>query len=192
MSSACTSSPSRAPKRRATPPTQSPPGPPAAPSPGAAWGAHALFDPAALAEPLEGGRPAPLVPPGWLEGAIAEAGLAPRLASTILVHPAPIRFRAKAPLRENVVDVVAFDETALIARARDAAGRFAVSIGDDAPAHGLLKVRRDPDGTIRFAGPAAEVRPWVRGGTADASPLPEWPDSGFRADVFAGIVIGVS
>jgi hypothetical protein len=159
---------------------------------GATFEAHGLFDAAALAAAVEGGPPAHLVAPGWLEGALAASGLPARLASTILVHAAPIRFKARAPLRENVVDVVAFDETALIARARDAAGRFAVSIGDDAPAHGLLKVRRDPDGTIRFAGPAAEVRPWVRGGTADASPSPEWPDSGFRADVFAGIVIGIS
>ncbi|HEX8663383.1 MAG TPA: long-chain fatty acid--CoA ligase, partial [Beijerinckiaceae bacterium] len=145
-----------------------------------------------LAAAIEGGPPIHLVAPGWIEGALASSGLAARLASTILVHAAPIRFKARAPLRENVVDVVAFGETALIAHARGSAGRFAVSIGDDAPAHGLLKVRRDPDGTIRFAGPAAEVRPWVRGGTADASPSPEWPDSGFRADVFAGIVIGIS
>jgi mycobactin salicyl-AMP ligase len=158
---------------------------------GATFEAHGLFDAAALAAALEGG-PTHLVAPGFIEGALASSGLAARLASTVLVHAAPIRFKAKAPLKENVVDVVAFDETALIARARDAAGRFAVSIGDDAPAHGLLQVRRDPDGTIRFAGPAAEVRPFVRGGTADASPLPEWPDSGFRADVFAGIVIGIS
>jgi hypothetical protein len=162
---------------------------------GATFEAHGLFDAAALAAAIENGPPTHLVAPGWLEGALASSGLPARLASTLLVHAAPIRFKARAPLKENVADVVAFDETALIARARDAAGRFAVSIGDGdgpLPAHGLLRVRRDPDGTIRFAGPAAEVRPWVRGGTADASPLPEWPDSGFRADVFAGIVIGVS
>jgi acyl-CoA synthetase (AMP-forming)/AMP-acid ligase II len=157
---------------------------------------HGLFDGAALGEALEDGTPTHLVAPGWLEPAVAAAGLSSRLASTILVHPAPIRFKAKAPLKENVVDVVAFDEWALIARARDAAGRFAVSVGDeDGPGRAtrhLLRVRRDPDGTIRFAGPAAEVRPWARSGMANAPPLPEWADSGFRADVFAGLVIGIS
>jgi acyl-CoA synthetase (AMP-forming)/AMP-acid ligase II len=161
---------------------------------GATLECHGLFDSAALAAALDDGAPAHLVAPGWLEPAIAAAGLPSRLASTILVHEAPIRFKAKAPLKENVVDAVSFDEMALIARPRDAAGRFAVTIGDDrtSPARRLLRVRRDPDGTIRFAGPAAEVRPWVRSGMADAPPSPEWPDSGFRADVFAGIVIGVS
>jgi acyl-CoA synthetase (AMP-forming)/AMP-acid ligase II len=163
---------------------------------GATLECHGLFDGAALGKALEDATPTHLVAPGWLEPAIAAAGLSARLASTILVHPAPIRFKAKAPLKENVVDVVAFDELALIARARDAAGRFAVSVGDeDGPGRAtrhLLRVRRDPDGAIRFSGPAAEVRPWVRGGMADAPPVPEWQDSGFRADVFAGLVIGIS
>jgi mycobactin salicyl-AMP ligase len=162
---------------------------------GATLECHGLFDSAALGRALDDAAPTHLVAPGWLESAIAAAGLSARLASTILLHEAPIRFKARAPLKANVVDVVAFDETALLARARDAAGRFAVSIGGGdgpSPTRDLLRVRRDADGAIRFAGPAAEVRDYGRSGTTDAPALTEWRDSGFRAEVFAGIVIGIS
>ena len=137
--------------------------------------------------------PTHLVAPGWLEPAIAAAGLSSRLASTVLVHAAPIRFRAKMPLKENVVDVIAFDELALMARARDAAGRLTLALGDDATGSGaFLRVRRDEDGAISFSGPAAEVRGYARAGMEDARSGTGWRNSGFKADVFAGIVIGIS
>jgi mycobactin salicyl-AMP ligase len=108
------------------------------------------------------------------------------------VHAAPIRFRAKMPLKENVVDVIAFDELALMARARDAAGRLTLALGDDGGAGAFLRVRREEDGAISFSGPAAEVRSYARAGMEDAGSGIGWRNSGFKADVFAGIVIGIS
>jgi hypothetical protein len=108
------------------------------------------------------------------------------------VHAAPIRFRATIPLKENVVDVIAFDELALMARARDAAGRLTLALGDDGGAGAFLRVRRDEDGAISFSGPAAEVRSYARAGMEDAGSGTGWCNSGFKADVFAGIVIGIS
>src|SRR5215213_2634616 len=160
---------------------------------GATLECHGLFDAAGLGQALADEVPTHLVAPGWFEPAIAAAGLSSRLASTVLVHAAPIRFRAKMPLKENVVDVIAFDELALMARARDAAGRLTLALGDDATGAGaFLRVRRDADGAISFSGPAAEVRGYARAGTEDAGSSTGWRNSGFKADVFAGIVIGIS
>lgn len=163
---------------------------------GATLECHGLFDSPALARALDGAVRTHLVAPGWLEPALAHSGIAAGLASTILVHPAPIRFKAKAKPMGEVVDAVAFDEFALIARARDPSGRPALSLDDDDGdsrwTRDLLRVRRSEDGAIAFSGLAAEVRPYRRDAIADAAPLPEWRESGFKADVFAGIVIGVS
>ncbi len=46
-------------------------------------------------------------------------------------------------------------------------------------------------GEIVAVSNAAELRPWTRQGAAANAPS-DWIDSGFRAEVFAGIVIGVS
>jgi mycobactin salicyl-AMP ligase len=159
---------------------------------GATLECHGLFDAAGLGQALADDVPTHLVAPGWLEPAIAAAGLSSRLASTVLVHAAPIRFRAKMPLKESVVDVIAFDELALMARARDAAGRLTLALGDDGGAGAFLRVRRDEDGAISFSGPAAEVRSYARAGMEDAGSGTGWRNSGFKADVFAGIVIGIS
>ena len=118
--------------------------------------------------------PTHLVAPGWLEPAIAAAGLSSRLASTVLVHAAPIRFRAKMPLKENVVDVIAFDELALMARARDAAGRLTLALGDDATGAGaFLRVRRDEDGgdlVFRPGRRGPRLRPGWHGRCPGAAP----------------------
>lgn len=163
---------------------------------GATLECHGLFDSRALARALDDTTRTHLVAPGSLEAALAQSGIAAALASTILVHPAPVRFKARAKPMGEVVDAVAFDELALIARARDTSGRPAISIdGDDDESRwtrDLLRVRRSEDGAIAFSGLAAEVRPYERDGSAIAAPLPEWRESGFRADIFAGIVIGVS
>lgn len=163
---------------------------------GATLECHGLFDSAALARALADATPTHLVAPGSLEPALAQSGIGAALASTILVHPAPIRFKAKAKPMGKVVDVVAFDELALIAKGRDPSGRPALSLEDE-DGQGrwtgdLLRVRRAEDGAIAFSGLAAEVGPYRRDGTADATPIPEWRESGFTADMFAGIVIGVS
>jgi hypothetical protein len=163
---------------------------------GATLECHGLFDDLSLLEALGSGPPTHLVAPGWLEPALADAGLAARLASTILVHQAPIRFKTKTRLKERAIDVLAFDELALLARARDAAGQPALTIGDEdgkerATRH-LLRAHRDECGAIWLSGPASEARPYIRTGMRDASALPEWRDSGFKADIVAGVLIGVS
>jgi mycobactin salicyl-AMP ligase len=163
---------------------------------GATLESHGLFEGASLVRALEDETPTHLVAPGWLEPVLAESGLAARAGSTILVHPAPIRFKAKTPLKHNVVDVLAFEELALLARARDRAGRLALTIdeydGQALSTRYLLRLRRDENGGIWFSGLASELRAYKRGGMQDAASLPEWRDSGFKADLFAGIVIGVS
>src|SRR5215207_6666474 len=147
---------------------------------GATLECHGLFDAAELGQALADEVPTHLVAPGWLEPAIAAAGLSSRLASTVLVHAAPICFRAKMPLRENVVDVIAFDELAVMARARDAAGRLTLALGDDGGAGAFLRVGREEDGAISFSGPAAEVRGYARAGMEDAGSGTGWRNSDSR------------
>lgn len=161
---------------------------------GASYECLGLFDGNGLRRALErDGVPTHLVAPGWLEPALARARLPENLRTVTLVHRAPVRFKARTALQRACVDVLSFDEIALIAKARDSRGQFALALEDDAgpasPSRGLLKVRRDGDGAILFGGPAAEVREIERGQRAAA---PEWRDSGFRVDLFAGIVIGVA
>ena len=55
----------------------------------------------------------------------------------------------------------------------------------------LLRVRRDEDGTIHFAGAAAEIYDFARGAPVIPAQGSLWRSSGFKADLFAGIVIGV-
>jgi mycobactin salicyl-AMP ligase len=139
---------------------------------GATFECHGLFDSRVLTKALDDETPTHLIAPGWLEASIAEAGLDRLVASTVLVHAAPIRFKAKTLLKRNVVDVLAFDETALVARARDARGQLALSIGDEdgqAATRNLLQIRRDGDGMIFFAGLAADVQDFKRFGMAHAS-----------------------
>jgi hypothetical protein len=95
-----------------------------------------------------------------------------------------------------VVDVLAFGEEALLTRARDPGGQFALSLDEEpgqagAATRNLLRVRREPDGAIHLAGPAAETQGFEKGAPRPAGPG-GWRPSGYRADLFAGIVIGVS
>jgi mycobactin salicyl-AMP ligase len=158
---------------------------------GATLEAHGLFDAAALRDSIEGdGPPTHLVAPGWSETALSESGLPDRLASVILVYRAPIRFKARTLLRGRVLDVLAIDELALISRRRGAAGAFAMSLQ---PSDGsLLQIKQNEDGSIVFAGPAADIRPFGRYGPAPPNDGSVWTPSGFKADLFAGIVIGIS
>lgn len=171
-------------------------GPLAALVSGAALESHGLFDGARLIETLTDPAcgPTHVVAPGWMETHLAAAGLPPCVRSVLLVHPAPVRFRAKTALARPVVDVLALDEDALVAQARRG-DRFALSLQDEAggtaPAHGLLRVRTGPGGEIEVAGAAGDVRSFGRSGP-DSAAGREWRATGRRAEVFAGIVIGVS
>jgi hypothetical protein len=112
-----------------------------------------------------------------------------------MVHEAPVRFRARGELKQPVTDVLAFGEVALISRARSPSGHLMLSLDED---HGaeerpgdLLAIRRDAHGAIQFGGTAAEVYDFVRGAPLVPAQRPQWRSSGFKADLFAGIVIGV-
>jgi hypothetical protein len=94
--------------------------------------------------------------------------------------------------------VLALGEDALLTRARDPGGQFALSLDDDpgqasVTTRNLLRVRRDPDGAIHLAGLAAETHPFEKGAPHAPGDAPGgWRACGYRADLFAGIVIGVS
>lgn len=163
---------------------------------GAALEHHGLFDGARLMQSLaDPAQPIAthLVAPGWMEPHLAKAGLPPSVRSVLLVHDAPVRFRAKSPLSRHVADILALDELALVARARQG-DRFALSLAEDpsaGPARQLLRVRTDAEGGIEVAGLACDTRSFERG---QPGPLPssEWRAAGFKAEIFAGIVIGVA
>jgi hypothetical protein len=112
----------------------------------------------------------------------------------ILIHDAPVRFRATMELKGRVVDVLAFDEMALISGARTSNGLFALSLE---PAGGrvagdLLRVRLDEGGIVSFSGPAAQAGGIEGGRLPDLTDATCWRSSGYKADLFAGMIIGVS
>jgi len=156
---------------------------------------HGLFSGRTLLSSLAGEGPKRIVAPGWIEADLARLELGPAVHGVVLVHQAPVRFKARAPLTFGVVDALAFGELALLAKPRTARGQFALSL--DAPAvedpasqSQLLSVRRDEDGQIQFRGLAASTSEVTRGGIGSAQV--GWRSSGYTAEVFAGIVIGVS
>jgi hypothetical protein len=163
---------------------------------GAALECHGLFGSAALNAALHDATPTHLVAPGWMEAALAAADLPDSVRTVVLVHQAPVRFKAQGELRRHTVDVLSFGELALVARTRDGAGHLAFFLDDDNPvpeavASDLLRVRRGDDGSISFAGFAADVLDFDRGAPRPAQKLSEWRSSGFKVDLFAGTVIGV-
>lgn len=172
-------------------------GPIAALLSGAGLECHGLFDAKALSSALGRSGRVHLVAPGWMEQGLADAGLPDQVASVILLHDAPARFKARPPLKRSVVDMVAFGELALITKARDSRGQFALSLDEEDGPVGvatrtMLRVRREMDGSISFAGPAAETREFDRNGPKELNLSDKWRPSGFKADLFAGIVIGIS
>ena len=162
---------------------------------GATLESHGLVDGASMAIACRSDTPTHLVAPGWMETTLAGADLPASIASLVMVHEAPVRFRGRGELKQPVTDVLAFGEVALISRARSPSGHLMLSLDEDhAPTEGpsdLLGVRREDDGTIQFGGSAAEVCDFVRGAPLVPAQPPQWRSSGFKADLFAGIVIGV-
>ena len=164
---------------------------------GATLECHGLFSARAFMEALKDETPTHLVVPAWMEASLAKAALPKSIVSVILTHEAPTRFKAKTALRGTVIDVLAFGELALIAAQRKGAGQFSLSLEDDGDARNatsrhLLRVRRGDDGAIAFNGVAAEIREIERGSPDAAAPQPDWRASGYKAEMFAGILIGVS
>ncbi|MCC5978122.1 MAG: hypothetical protein JJU21_08680 [Salinarimonas sp.] len=152
--------------------------------------AHGLFASDALTASLASDGPVRLVAPGWMETALARLDFPQNLCGVVLVHDAPVRFKAQTPLTHGVVDALAFGEIALLAQARDARGRFALSLDRAGEAAETLSVRRETDGRIQFRGIAAQAAPLDGRNPPIEADL--WRDSGFVAEVFAGIVIGVT
>lgn len=160
---------------------------------GASLESHGLFDSRSFRSALESSVPTHIVAPGWMEEHLSRLKLRPSVQSVILVHQAPIRFRARMGLSCHVIDVLSFGERALMAGSRGLGGRFALQL-DEEPANSsvesLLRIRRDEDGTLLFGGLAAQAGDFQRADPEPPAPA-TWRPSRFKADVFAGIVIGV-
>jgi hypothetical protein len=162
---------------------------------GATLETQGLFDSSSLKEALATGTPTHLVAPAWLEPALAQANLPDHIVSIVLVHEVPVRFKIRGELNRPVTDVLSFGEIALVARARGQSGHLTFSLDPDGSledASGdLLRVRRDENGQLNFAGSAAEIYEFHKGEPIIPAPAPVWRASRFTADLFAGIVIGV-
>lgn len=162
---------------------------------GATLESHGLVEGASLRATLQSDRPTHLVAPGWMEPVLAAADLPASIASVVLVHEAPVRFKARGDLRQPVTDVLCFGEVALVSRPRSASGHLMLTVDEDQASDGvpddLLRVRRDEHGTIQFGGTAAEIYEFARGAPLIPAQAPPWRSSGFKVDLFAGIVIGV-
>jgi len=170
-------------------------GPVAALLTGACLELHGIFDAGALIDSLDGGGRCHLVVPGWMEAALGRLDLPAGVETVILVHQVPVKFRAHSTLGRRVVDVLAFDEIALIANARTPSGLFALSLD---PGLGvttlakLLAIRLDEDAALSFQGAAAMIGELRGGALPESDTLLQWHSSCFKADLFAGIIIGVS
>lgn len=142
---------------------------------------------AALARPV----PTRLVVPAGLERNLAASRLPETLASIVLVHRAPAdlgppRLDAADPDRA-VIDVVAFDETALLTGARPG-GDVALTLAN--PERGplfstLMALRRDPEGLLSFRGRACQAGP-LRRDMAETPTGDDWMPSRFRVEVRNG------
>jgi mycobactin salicyl-AMP ligase len=162
---------------------------------GATLESHGLVDGLSFEAACRGETRTHLVAPGWMEPVLAAAELPESIASVVLVHEAPVRFKARGDLRQPATDVLGFGEIALVSRARSDSGHLMLSVEEDGASDDgtreLLRIRRDEDGTLHFGGTAAETYDFARGGVILPVEAPQWRSSGFKADLFAGIVIGV-
>jgi mycobactin salicyl-AMP ligase len=163
---------------------------------GATLECHGLFSARAFVEALDDPAPTHLVAPAWMEPSLARATLPDHVLSVILIHEAPARFKAKTVLKTPTIDVLAFGELALIAAPRQGSGQFSLSLDEDAgqgpvTTRQFLRVRRSEEGSIEFGGLAADIHDFGRGASGRASKT-EWRGSGFKAEMFAGILIGVT
>lgn len=162
---------------------------------GATLEQHGLFSGEALVAACRLQTPTHLVAPEWMEPALAAANLPSTIRSVILIHRGPSRFKVRTALKTNVIDVLALDEWAIVAGRRDVKGQLAAALEEQSSSveGGLLRVRQDEVGSLKFAGPAAEAIELPRGSVATAvASTVEWRSSRFKVDRFAGIAIGVS
>ncbi|KMO44435.1 acyl-CoA synthetase [Methylobacterium tarhaniae] len=163
---------------------------------GATLECHPVFDASALSAALDQPVPTHLVAPAWMEAGFSRTTVPGRLRTLAYVHRAPCRLSARLPGRAGVVDIVAFDEVALLCGRRDAQDVGLVLAAPERAAlatdrGGLIQLRRDPDGRLGFRGPACAARMLRRGITVDENP-DGWMASRFRASLFAGVATGVA
>ncbi|MGX7705719.1 AMP-binding protein [Methylobacterium sp. Gmos1] len=163
---------------------------------GATLECHPVFDAAALSAALDQPVPTHLVAPAWMEAGFARTSVPGRLRTLAYVHRAPCRLSSRLPGRPGVVDVVAFDEIALLCGRRDAQDVGLVLAAPERAAlaterAGLIQLRRDPEGRLSFRGPACTARMLRRGITEDENP-DGWMESRFRASLFAGVATAVT
>lgn len=163
---------------------------------GATFEAMPMFEAAGFAEALARPVATHLVVPAALEANFAASHLPATLASLVLVHRTPSRFPQRRlssrPDAVPVIDVVAFEEIALLTGARrdnDVTLTLAAPERAD-PRSILMSLRRDPDGALAFRGLACHAGPLQRG-----IPQPDfaegWLPSSFRVPVAGGRAMGV-
>lgn len=159
---------------------------------GASLECHGVFGAASLIDSLDDPTPAHLVAPGWMEEALAEFELPPAI-SPVLIHRPPIRFKPSTALSNGVVDVLAFDEVALLSAARSSRGLFAASMeqGQAEREPRPIRTKIGADDAIFFDGAAAETS-LVENGAFSSVRLSGWKPSGFKVERFAGVIIGVA
>lgn len=154
-----------------------------------------LFNAKTFLEALEADRPLHIVAPGWMEEMLIDVSGLEKAASIVLVHKVPVRFRARQRLMLPVIDVLSFDDMALLSAPRDAKGRFALSLEETEPVYvstrNLLRIRRDGDDNLFFSGLACDTREWKHDGDHELFEKVEWQHSGYKADLFAGRVVSI-
>ncbi|MBK3407832.1 long-chain fatty acid--CoA ligase, partial [Methylobacterium sp. IIF1SW-B5] len=174
---------------------------------GATLECHPVFEAGTLSAALDQPVPTHLVAPAWMEAGFARTTVAGRLRTLAYVHRAPCRLSGRLPGRAGVVDILAFDETALLCGRRDAQDvglvlaapeRAAMAPERVAPIPeriadraGLVQLRRDPDGRLSFRGAACTARMLHRGITREEN-QDGWMPSRFRPSLFAGVATAVA
>ncbi len=163
---------------------------------GATLECHPVFDAGTLSAALDQPVPTHLIAPAWMEAGFSRTTVPGRLRTLAYVHRAPCRLSSRLPGRSGVVDILAFDEVALLCGRRDAQDVGLVLAAPERAAlaterGGLIQIRRDPDGRLSFRGPACAARMLRRGITEDEN-ADGWMASRFRASLFAGVATAVT
>ncbi|KQP30018.1 acyl-CoA synthetase [Methylobacterium sp. Leaf104] len=146
-----------------------------------------VFEARSFAAALDRPLPTRLVVPAALERNLSVSRLPATLHGVVLAHRAPGRLgpRSLAPAPHRpVVDVIAFDETALLAGAREA-NDVALSLTHPERGHlfsTLMALRRDPDGHLAFRGRACHAEALQRD-IAIPETVDAWAASPFAAGI---------
>lgn len=146
-----------------------------------------VFEARSFAATLDGPLPTRLVVPAALERNLAASRLPTSLDGIVLAHRAPGRLGPRwltPQANRPVIDAVAFEETALLAGAREA-NDVALSLTHPERGHlfsTLMALRRDPDGRLAFRGRACHAGALQRDITIPET-VDAWAASAFSVDV---------